>query len=58
MSFKFELETIVKIGQSTKGGEVVGRLEYLDEKQDQYLVRYYKDDGIPDYDWFDESDLS
>ncbi len=52
--FKFEMGDAVVLTLSKEQGDVIGRAEYLDEKN-CYYVRYVAADGRQVQCWLDES---
>lgn len=55
--FKFELGSLVKLGNYHGGVVVVARAEYVDQPN-QYLCKYQDSNGIPVCIWYEEPDLS
>jgi len=57
MSFKYDLESRVKLNESEEQGEIIGRGEYT-YSQNQYLIRYKAGDGRMVENWWTESAIS
>ena len=57
MSFKFELNSNLKITVSGEKGKVKSRVDYVSGQENQYQLTYKAADGRAVTNWWAESDL-